>query len=229
MTEQNRTEIVTSKDSQVSTGNKSIEIRHEGKPVVGSSPGRELSVATSVMGRILLLIDTSASMDGAKIAKAKNGALSFSRDALQKGYLVGLVKFDSHAKMVVKPSDDLGSLEIGLATVKANSNGGTNMEEAIIVSARCMVGLPGQNIIVLVTDGVPTNRGDPKVTLKAAELAKSRNIDIMAIGTDDADLVFLGQLASRSELGMKVDSEKFEETIASSFKRLQSGSNIVKR
>ena len=228
MTEQNRTQLTTSKDRQISTGNNAIEIRHEGKPVTGFSPRRDLSVPTSVMGRILLLIDCSASMEGAKIAKAKNGALSFSSDALQKGYLVGLVKFDSNAKMIVSPSGDLAALEIGLATLKANPNGSTNMQEAIILSARCMVGLPGQNIIVLVTDGVPTNRGDPKVTLKAGELAKSRNIDIMAIGTDDADLVFLGQLASRSELGMKVDSENFEETIASSFKRLQSGSNIVK-
>src|ERR1035437_5292227 len=115
MTEQKHTEVAASKARQISTGNNAIEIRHEGKPVKGFSPGRDLSVPTSVVGRILLLIDCSASMEGAKIAKAKNGALSFSSDALQKGYLVGLVKFDSHAKMIVKPSGDLAELEIGLA------------------------------------------------------------------------------------------------------------------
>ncbi len=156
MTDQSRIQITTySKDRQISINNTGIEIKHEGKPIKGAAPGRDKSGPTGATGCIFLLLDCSSSMAGTKLEKAKNGALSFSRDALEKGYLLGLIKFDSHAKLIVEPCKDLSLLEVGLGTLKAD--GSTNMEEAIYISANFLMGLPGQKIVVVVTDGMPTS------------------------------------------------------------------------
>jgi len=67
---------------------------------------------------------------------------------------------------------------------------------------------------------MPNSPGDPQSSLKAGEFAKSQHIDIIAIGTDDADQTFLKELASRSELGIKVSRENLEQIITSSVKLL---------
>ncbi len=70
--------------------------------------------------------------------------------------------------------------------------------------------------MVIVTDGVPNGHDEPGATLKEREAAIKDAIDIIAIGTDDADQEFLKKLASRTELGMKVSKERLEQTISSS-------------
>ena len=53
-----------------------------------------------------------------------------------------------------------------------------------------------------------------KSSLEEAQKAKSAGIDIIAIGTDDADKKYLQKLASRTELSSKVTSEKFAQAIS---------------
>jgi uncharacterized protein YegL len=105
----------------------------------------------------------------------------------------------------------LETLEVGTTT---------NMEAAINLSCDLLKGFPGPKAIVIVTDGIPNNPGDPQSSLNAGAFAKSLQIDIIAIGTDDADQAFLQKIASRSELGIKVSSEKLEQIITSSVKLL---------
>ena len=74
--------------------------------------------------------------------------------------------------------------------------------------------------MVIVTDGMPNGQGDPMSTLKAGEDAKRNGIDIITIGTDDADQEFLKRLASRKDLGVKVQSKHLEKTITDSVRLL---------
>ena len=198
-----------SKKEQVSITNTGIEIRHEGKGTKGS---------TNVPGYVYLVIDCSSSMEGNKLQQAKSGASNFARDALTKNYLTGLIKFDSHATLVFEPCKDILFIESRINTLDLGTT--TNMEEAIYLSCDLLKGLSGPKSIVIVTDGMPNSPGDPQSTLKASEIAKSQQIDIIAIGTDDADPAFLKEIATRSELGMKVSSEKLEQIITSSVKLL---------
>jgi uncharacterized protein YegL len=228
MEEKNRIQITSScEDRQIIISNSNVEITHQGKPVKFTAPSKERSGLAAPTGYIFLLLDCSSSMAGSKLDQAIKGAIGFSRDALQQGYLVGLIKFEFHAKLVLEPNGDLSNIEADLSGLKAY--GATNMEEAIFISTNLLKDQTGQKIIVVITDGMPTNHGDPQKTINAGEFAKSQKIDIMAIGTDDADKEFLGILASRAELGIKVPNEKFEQTISSSFKMLSSGSVIAKR
>ena len=89
----------------------------------------------------------------------------------------------------------------------------THMAKAIDLATRLLKGMTGARVIVIVTDGMPNGTGDPNASLKAGYDAKRSGIDIIAIGTDDADKEFLKRLASRTELGVKVESKNLEKTI----------------
>jgi len=163
------------KKENVTITNTSIEIRHEGKPTSGSA---------EVTGYVYLNIDCSSSMYGYKLQQAKKGACNFAREALTKNYLTGLIKFDSLATLIFEPCKDISFIESQINTLKVGST--TNLEAAIYLSSNLLKGLSGPKAIVIVTDGMPNSPGDPQSSLKAGEIAKSQQIDIIAIGTDDA-------------------------------------------
>jgi len=71
--------------------------------------------------------------------------------------------------------------------------------------------------IVVVTDGAVD---DPKSTLALGTKLKASGVEILAIGTDDADKAFLSQLASRPDLGMKVVSSQLRQAITDASKLL---------
>ena len=76
--------------------------------------------------------------------------------------------------------------------------------------------------MVIVTDGMPN---DEEETLSMATRAKNSGIDILAIGTDDADQNFLKILASHRDQGVKVARENFEIAISSTACMLPSAGN----
>jgi Mg-chelatase subunit ChlD len=188
-------------------------------------------------GWVYLLVDCSGSMAGDKLDQAKKGASAFAKDALAKGYSTGLIEFYGVANHLSDPTKELPLLQQhinGLTARKASraqaflsvfrrSIYGTNIAEAIRLAHDRLKSKEGARAIVIVTDGEPTAPGDPKTSLKAGEDAKNDGIDIITIGTGDADQQFLSKLASRTELGMKVAPEELQKTISSSANLLPSG------
>jgi Mg-chelatase subunit ChlD len=164
-------------------------------------------------------------MEGNKLDQAKRGALKFAKDALGKGYFTGLIQFDSSAKLVCEPYKDISVLENAL--MKLNVGDTTHMAKAVNLAHGLLKDMPGYRVMVIVTDGMPNGPGDPESTLKAAENSKRSGIDIIAIGTDDADQEFLKRLASRSELGVKVPSKNLEKTITDSARLLPSANKKI--
>ncbi len=55
-------------------------------------------------------------------------------------------------------------------------------------------GVPG-SVICIVTDGEPNSQHD---TIVSARAARARGIEIMAVGTDDADWTFLSRIGSKA-------------------------------
>ena len=85
----------------------------------------------------------------------------------------------------------------------------------------------GLLVMVIITDGVPDSQVE---ALTEAEQAKKKGIEIITIGTDDADSNFLKKIASRANLGVKVTREQFKEGITSAAKMLpQLGSGKKRR
>lgn len=204
-------EISGPHNQQIAISSDGIEIRHRGKPVSSTLAGA---------GYAYLVIDCSSSMAGDKLNQAKRGASRFARDALSKGYSTGLIQFDSSASLLSEPTKEISVLERYLSGMVAG--GSTNMAAAIRLAHEQLVGKTGFRAMVIVTDGMPDSVSD---SLRAGKDAKKDGIDIITIGTDDADQEFLKKLSSRAELGAKVSREQFEQSIASSVKMLPSDTN----
>jgi Mg-chelatase subunit ChlD len=201
------------KHAVISSGG--IEICYKGMTVSGDISGE---------GYVYLVVDCSGSMKGNKLEQAKKGALSFAKDALSKGYYIGLIQFHTRATLLCEPQKETSILQKRIAKLTLGAR--THAAEAIHLAHEQLKMKKAPRAMVIVTDGMPNGPGDPQASLRAAEVAKRDGIDIIVIGTDDADQNFLQKLASRSELGMKASRQNLELTITSSAKLLPSGGKL---
>lgn len=204
------------KTTEVSITIGNTTLKHEGQPA-GMRFEQDLAY-------VYLTLDTSASMAGTKMDQAKNGALAFGKDAFNKGYQVGLISFSSSARHVCAPTSDIKVLEKHIKGMEAN--GSTNMAEAIKMAHYHLDKKDKTRVIVIATDGRPDNKRN---AVKEAEKAKADNIDIITIGTDDAEQDFLKKLATRAELGSKVTREVFSRAISDASLLLPPPKSITRR
>ncbi len=169
---------------------------------------------------VYLLVDCSGSMaDGNKITQVKKGAIGFAEEAQKKEYSVGFIQFASHAEHMLEPQNEIANLNI--AVERLSADGSTNMAAAIQIARDKLLDRAGEKVICIVTDGMPD---DKKAALDAAHEIRTHGIEIMTIGTDDADQEFLEELATRKELSRKVLRNQLERGIISMAKML-SGKN----
>jgi Mg-chelatase subunit ChlD len=159
---------------------------------------------------VFLLIDTSMSMDGVNIESARGGAREFARSAIEKGYYVGIISFDTSATYMADPTDDVRVIHEKIALLRPN--GTTNMAHAFDMVYRCFDDIrPDIATVVVVTDGLPDSVKD---ALDGAEKLKDAGVTIITIGTDNADEEFLKKIASARELGSLVASSDLKQTLS---------------
>lgn len=173
---------------------------------------------------VYLVIDTSGSMAGGKLEQAKRGIIDFAKDAFRKEYAVGLIGFNTTATHMSEPTYDIELLEGRIHQMHAA--GSTNMGEAIKMAHAHLKAIKNTRVIVIATDGMPNNMSE---ALAEGEKAKKDKIDIITIGTDDANQEFLEKLASTVELGKKVTREVFSEAISSASNLLPPPKSVTRR
>lgn len=200
-----------SRGNDISTRQKKLLIKRTGKPV---------KAQLTEIGSVYLLVDCSGSMDiEEKIEQAKSGALNFAIDAIDNNYKVGLIEFNYDAYELCEPSRDIELLEHKINLLIAL--GDTNMASAIFLANSKLTmeneRKRGRLVMVIITDGKPNSES---AALNQADCAKSNNIDIITIGTDDADEDFLSKLASKSELVKMVSRNNLATGINSAAKLL---------
>jgi Mg-chelatase subunit ChlD len=185
---------------------KLLTLNKEGKLSLRAADGLETEIRTSLRN-VLLLIDTSGSMAGAKIEQARSGAVDFAHSAITRSYATALAVFADRAAMVCDPTADADHFANKIARVDVGLVGGTTDLAAALVLAGKFRELAA---VVVVTDG---KSNDNDAALKVAATLKNRGIDIICIGTDDADRHFLGRLATRSDLARHVSSKSLRAAI----------------
>lgn len=168
------------------------------------------------LGNIYFLLDCSGSMSiYNKLTLAKKGAIGYADEANKKGYSIGLIKFGSIATHILEPKYQLENYKYEVN--KLSTGGSTNMTDAIQQAIERFIDIIGEKIIFIVTDGMPDDKDS---VLKAATLAKEKGIEIMTLGTDDADEMFLYQLSTRKEFSNKVSHDNLQQGIVSMAKLL---------
>jgi Mg-chelatase subunit ChlD len=199
-----------------------ITLSADGKLALRTLNGTETAIAPRKTPNAILLIDTSGSMSGAKIKQAKTGAVDFARSAAKRGYSTGLGIFADRGAVVIDPQPDaeilsrkIANLDVGLV------GGGTNLLAGLAVVEK----YTDLSAVVVVTDGQVEQ---PINTLEYAERLKTRGVQIICIGTDDADRTFLRALATGDELAVYVPSRGIGAAIADA-SRLLTGQKDASR
>ncbi|MFN8019417.1 MAG: VWA domain-containing protein [Acidimicrobiales bacterium] len=162
-------------------------------------------------GIVVLTIDTSLSMNATDIGPnrmqaAIAGASAFV-DQLPDGIEVGLVAFDSDARLLVSPTTDHGAVKASIATLQTNERTATG--EGIYTSLDAITttlakdgdsidGKTGDKVpaaIVLLSDGVPTVGRSVDDAAAAADAAKVP-VSTIAYGTPNGTLTMDGETVS---------------------------------
>jgi Mg-chelatase subunit ChlD len=166
---------------------------------------------------VLLLVDTSGSMadEGedenadTKIEQAKAGAIDFAR-SVKHGVSTALAIFGTRAAMVSDPLVDAERFARKIGGLRTNLVGGsTNLAAGLLLANQFANQFP-LNTVVVVTDGQPD---DENAALVAATNLKRRNIEIICIGTDDADEEFLKKLAGKAGKAIHVRAGNLRKAI----------------
>jgi len=195
---------------------KLLTLNKAGKLSLRDSTGADRQVQTR-RRNALLLIDTSGSMAGAKIMQAVSGAKDFTYSAIARGYATALAVFGDRAAMVCDPTADAAHFESKIAKLRVGLVGTTTNLAAGLVLAGKFRELAA---VVIVTDGLSN---DNAAALDAADSLKKRGVDIICIGTDDADARFLKLLATRSDLATHVSSRELRSAISGASHLLPQG------
>lgn len=143
---------------------------------------------------VVLVIDISGSMEGAPLASAKSSALAFINQLDPAVDRVGVVAFESTARLVSPLGTDFSTANGGIAGLA--STGGTAIDTGLNLgyttlqaSDRTSEALP---VIILLSDGA----SDAAAANAAADQIKAANIQLNTIGVGASDQSLLSQLAS---------------------------------
>ena len=140
---------------------------------------------------VVLVLDTSGSMDGNPIDQTKKAAIKFVNTVFQESAGVGVVEYNTDAGVVYPFSDNASELEEAINELDAN--GSTNIEDGLTVADNMLSDSRARKkIIVLMSDG-EANQGKVGDELIAyADELKAKGYYIYTLG-------FFGSLSSRSE------------------------------
>ncbi|MCB9177589.1 MAG: VWA domain-containing protein [Caldilineae bacterium] len=169
---------------------------------------------------ILLLVDTSGSMSGPKMAAARNAALEFVGQLDYSLNQVGLITFSTNVDLVQPLTNNPRNLMRAIPTLGDDS--GTNMLEAINLALEEFDGPrarpTAKPVIILLTDGRPSGGADSILVMANGFRAAGRP-EIYAIGLGlDVAGSFLRQVATAPnyyfEAPTEYDLTKVYDTIA---------------
>ncbi|MCO6453133.1 MAG: VWA domain-containing protein [Caldilineales bacterium] len=147
---------------------------------------------------VILALDRSGSMEGEKLAAAKNAVSIFLNEMDLTQEQAGIVSFAGDARLDQILTLNIASLNLALSQVSAGSD--TAIGEGIALAQEELQSgrhVPDHtSVIVLLSDGQNTVGQDP---LAAASAAKAAGTRIVTIGLgDDADHSLLRQIASQA-------------------------------
>ena len=167
---------------------------------------------------ICLLLDSSGSMSGSKLAEMKQAAGEFVQRQSQSHHQLTVVGFDDVARVAAPLTGQSSSV---LAAVNGlQLGGGTNMADGLRTAAGALGAPADHKYILLFTDGLPNSAPD---TLSEAAACLAQQIQVVAVATGDADASFLGQVTRNPSLVFPAAAGQFEHAFQQAEKAIERG------
>ncbi|UCE17380.1 MAG: VWA domain-containing protein, partial [Gemmatimonadota bacterium] len=167
------------------------------------APNVEMKRHNVMNKQILFVLDTSGSMSGEKIEQAKD-ALTFCLNNLNEGDLFNIISFDTEIESFVSEPVQATSQRIQEArdfVARLHADGGTNINDALVTALRQMNNDHHLNVIVFLTDGLPTvGITDNPQILKNVTQANDSQTRIFVFGVGyDVNTHLLDKMSEQNE------------------------------
>jgi molecular chaperone DnaK (HSP70) len=157
--------------------------------------------------RVFLLIDVSASMTGQPMEEAQTAAREFLARCDFSTTEVGLISFSSMVSLQAPATNNVRKLHAAIQRLEAE--GSTNLTDALEMARGQLAGDDRRRYIVILTDGYPDA---PESAVEQAGAARRSGVEIVAIGTGDADRDYLRRLASSEQASIFARSGELVQT-----------------
>ena len=206
--------------------------------LIGAALGELLLAATRPPAgpahAVCLLIDCSGSMlygggagegIGQKLHEVKAAAEDFVSRHNSPDDRIAVVGFGTRVHPAAKLTSNQAQLR--QAIEELYDGGGTAMDLGLKAAADQLTDSPevgdAPRSILLFTDGQPDNA---EAALGVAKTCRDQKLKIVAIGTGDADMDYLGQITGNSKLVFHTDSGSFDEGFKQAEKAIYGGSLV---
>lgn len=143
---------------------------------------------------VFLLLDVSSSMAGEPLAEAQDAARAFLARCDFTESRVGLISFSDQVVLQSEATDNARKLQAAIHRLEAD--GTTNLSDALATARDELRKATGSRYVVILTDGYPDS---PENAVEEAVTTREAGVEIVAIGTGDADRDYLRRLASTEE------------------------------
>lgn len=150
--------------------------------------------AGAVKRTVVMAIDTSASMRGARIAAARRAADAFV-DAAPADLHIGLVTFSGRVTVTTRPTTDHRRLAAAIDDLSLTR--GTRVYDALVRSVR-LAGDTGARSVLLLSDGRDRGAGAGLTTAIDTATASGVVVDVVSLGQVTAQLDDMAELAEAS-------------------------------
>ncbi len=178
---------------------------------------------TAISKDVIVVLDTSGSMEGEKIEQAKE-ALVYILENLNEGDRFTIVEFSTGVRLYENELLSADEAQDAIDWVeRLQSDGGTNIDEAL-TEAMELVDEERPTYVLFLTDGLPTEgETDTPDILDNVEQAAPDNVRLFAFGVgDDVDTVLLDNLvAEHSGASSYVrPGERLDEAVAAFYAKI---------
>ena len=161
-------------------------------------------------GKLLMVMDRSASMKGRRLREAVAGACDLLGQAINESYIVGAVSFSGNARLELDLTTDPRAVERALKRLDIDWTG-TMMSQGISLAHRLLLKRRGERVIAIFSDGEDQN---PTAALAAAAAARRDEIRIIAALGGSADPRFMREITGEGEDPEVVNDRQVREKIA---------------
>ena len=199
---------------------------HQGYFLAMISPQVEVAADRTSSKNIIFILDTSGSMKGEKIRQAK-GALSFCLNSLNEDDRFNVIDFDDQVTTFEANLVRAGQKNVteALSFVdKREAEGGTNINDALIIGLEQIERADGACFIIFLTDGLPTvGQTDINTILTNVKGANRSSTRIFVFGVGyDVNTRLLDRLAQDNHATSDYvrPSEDIEVKVSGFFKKV---------